>query len=319
MNTILLPMLATRAAPFDSDDYLFEVKWDGVRALAEVEDRRWRLWGRHGSDYTERYPELAVLRRFPTGTIIDGELIVLQNGRADFPALLRRHQRSCSSALGAVDQRMPVHYVVFDLLFGKGRSLLRRPLRERREGLRELLGRAGDHLLSYSDGVVGSGCDFFAQVVAGGHEGVMAKHLASTYRAGVRSPVWKKIKPRQILPCVIVGYRLGRNSVRSVLVAAMPDGGLQYVAEVSRGFTTPARAELARRLRARPRSHPIVPCPTRACWVEPELYCRIRFQEWTRHGRLRHPAFDGWLAPRGRNLYPDGHADETSDNGSESA
>src|SRR6516162_4703170 len=78
----------------------FEVKWDGVRALAAIEDCRWRLWGRHGSDYTERYPELAVLRRFPTGTIIDGELIVLQNGRADLPALLRRHQRSCSSALG---------------------------------------------------------------------------------------------------------------------------------------------------------------------------------------------------------------------------
>ena len=292
-------MLATRAAPFDSEDYLFELKWDGIRALAAIEDYRWRLWGRHGSDYTERYPELEILRRLPAGIVIDGELAVLKNGRADFPALLRRHQRSCSSALGAVDQRMPIHYVVFDLLFEQGRSLLQRPLRERRERLRELVGRAGDHLLSYSDGVVGCGCDFFAQVVAGGHEGVMGKHLAGTYRPGQRSPVWKKIKPRQILPCVIVGYRLGPNGVRSILVAAVRDGVLKYVAEVSRGFTAQAQAELTQRLRSRPRLHAVVACPTPACWVEPELYCRIRFQEWTRHGRLRHPVFDGWFAPRG--------------------
>ena len=303
MSSIVLPMLATRAAPFDSDDYLFEVKWDGVRALTAIEDRRWRLWGRSGSDYTERYPELAVLRRLPSGTIIDGELIVLQNGRADFPALLRRHQRCRSSALGRVDPGMPVHYLVFDLLFEKGRSLLRRPLRERRERLYELLGRAGD-VVTYSDGVVGCGCDFFAQVVARGHEGIMAKHLAATYLPGQRSHAWKKVKPTQVLPCVIIGYRLGRNGVHKLLVAAVRDGVLQYVAEVSRGFTEQARAELTQRLRARASSHSVVACPTRACWVEPELYCRIRFQEWTRHGRLRHPVFDGCFAPRGGQVEP---------------
>ena len=180
MSSILLPMLATRAEPFDSDDYLFEVKWDGVRALAAIENGRWRLWGRNGSDYTERYAELALLRRLSTGTVIDGELIVLQNGRADFPALLRRHQRCRSSTFVPMDQRMPVHYVVFDLLFEKGHSLLQPPLHERRERLRELLGRVGSHVVTYSEGVVGCGREFFAQVVARGHEGVMAKHLAGT-------------------------------------------------------------------------------------------------------------------------------------------
>jgi DNA ligase D-like protein (predicted ligase) len=306
MKDVLLPMLATTAVPFDSDHYFFEVKWDGVRALAAIEHRRWRLWGRHGSDYTERYPELAVLRRLPSGTLIDGELIVLQNGRADFPALLRRHQRSGSGAFGLIDQRMPVHYVVFDLLFDKGRSLLERPLRERRERLRELLGRAGDPLVVYSDGVVGCGRDFFAQVVARGHEGVVAKHRAGRYRPGLRSSTWKKIKPNRVLPCVIIGCRLGRNGgVHSVLVAAVRDGMLKYVAEVSRGFTAQAQAELNRRLRARPRLHPVVACPTRACWVEPEVYCRIRFQAWTRHGRLRQAVFDGWFAPCDARSDPD--------------
>ena len=90
MNPIL-PMLATAAAPFDSAEHVFEVKWDGVRALAAVAAGRWRLWGRQGVDYTPRYPELAVLGRLPAGTVVDGELVVWQAGRADFPALMRRH------------------------------------------------------------------------------------------------------------------------------------------------------------------------------------------------------------------------------------
>src|SRR5262249_30973332 len=106
------------------------------------------------------------------------------------------------------------------------------------------------------------------------------------YRPGQRSRAWKKIKPTQILPCVIIGYRLGRRGVHSVLVATVHDGGLQYVGQVSRGFSGAAQVELTRRLIAQPRSHPVVPCPTRACWVEPELYCRVRFQDWTSRGRL---------------------------------
>ena len=88
-----LPMLAIQATPFDAEDYLFEVKWDGVRALASVEQDSWSLWGRHGVDYTSRYPELAILRRLPSGTVVDGELVALDQGRADLPALLRRHLR----------------------------------------------------------------------------------------------------------------------------------------------------------------------------------------------------------------------------------
>src|SRR5271163_3918975 len=109
-----LPMLATAAAPFDSDDYVFEVKWDGVRALAGVSAGQWQLWGRQGVDYTSRYPELAVLRRLPAGTVVDGELVVMQQGRADLPSLLRRHQRR--TPLRSDYQGLPLTYVLFDLL-----------------------------------------------------------------------------------------------------------------------------------------------------------------------------------------------------------
>jgi ATP-dependent DNA ligase len=111
----LRPMLATRDTPFDSEEHSFEVKWDGVRALAAVENGLWQLSGRAGSDYTPRYPELAVLRRLPSGTVIDGELVALRGGCANFPALLQRHLRNPRDDLHLREPSM--YYVVFDLLF----------------------------------------------------------------------------------------------------------------------------------------------------------------------------------------------------------
>src|SRR5438132_7761712 len=161
MKTPLLPMLAVPAAPFDAEDYEFELKWDGVRALAAIEQSHWQLWGRTGSDYTLRYPELAVLRHLPAGTVVDGELVVLHQGRANFSALLHRHQRQHSCPAGAAGS--PVCYMLFDLLFLEGNALLREALVERRRRLRDLLERVREPLLVYSPGVVGSGREFFRQ------------------------------------------------------------------------------------------------------------------------------------------------------------
>jgi DNA ligase D-like protein (predicted ligase) len=288
-----LPMLATQAAPFDAEDYLFEVKWDGVRALAAVEHDSWSLWGRHGVDYTSRYPELAILRQLPNGTVVDGELVVLNQGRADLPTLLRRHLGRqprlgrCASA--------PICYLLFDLLSLRGRTLLKEPLVRRRELLRELLDQVNDPLLAYSDGIMGAGKAFFDKVVAAGHEGVMAKHHASRYLPGRRSSSWRKIKPALLVPCVIIGYQAGRSGVHRLCVAAVREEGLRYVGQLIRGFTASQAIELEKRLASRQRSRPVTPCPHRACWVEPELYCLVHCQGWTSHGRLRHAVFRGRL------------------------
>jgi DNA ligase D-like protein (predicted ligase) len=286
-------MLATSAAPFDAEEYSFEVKWDGVRALAAAESGRWSLWGRGGADYTARYPELAVLGRLPAGTIVDGELVVLRQGRADLPALLRRHQRR--RPICANWPAVRVCYVLFDLLQLGGQELLKEALVHRRARLQEWLAKIQEPLLVYSDGVVGSGQEFFAQVVAQGHEGVMAKQQTSGYSPGKRSPAWRKIKPRGVLPCLIVGYRAGRAGVERLLVASVRDGVLCYVGQVSRCLDARLRAELARRLASRPRLQPVVSCPESACWVEPEWYCRVQFMGWTSHGHLRHAVFGGLL------------------------
>ena len=292
-----LPMLATAAAPFDSAEYSFEVKWDGVRALAAVEQGRWSLWGRGGADYTARYPELDVLGRLPPGTVVDGELVVLRQGRADFPALLSRHQRR--RPLPGGYQVPPVCYVLFDLLYERGRALLKESLVQRRAQLRGLLDKANEPLLVYSDGVVGSGRAFFAQVVAQGHEGVMAKNQTSSYRPGKRSSSWRKIKPEEMVPCVIIGYHAGPDGIERLLVATVRQGMLGYVGQLTRGLPACVRDELTRRLAARRRPRPVVACPHAACWVEPELYCRVHCQGWTCHAHLRHAVFRGLLdSPR---------------------
>ena len=98
----LLPMLAVPAAPFDSSEFSFEIKWNGIRALAAVETAGWRLWGRERADYTARYPELEVLRRMPAGTLVDGELVAFDaDGQPNLPRLLRRHRTAGRNALSA--------------------------------------------------------------------------------------------------------------------------------------------------------------------------------------------------------------------------
>jgi ATP-dependent DNA ligase len=172
-----------------------------------------------------------------------------------------------------------------------GKALLREPLVRRRALLRELLDKVHEPLLAYSEEVVGKGRTFFAQVVAHGHEGVMAKRLTSGYLPGQRSSAWRKIKPSQVVPCVIIGYTA--DGIERLLLAAMRDGVLCYVGHVRRGLRASQAAGLARRLRRR--AQPVVPCRQRACWVEPEVYCRVQCQGWTCHGHLRHAVFRGLL------------------------
>lgn len=293
MRSPLLPMLATSSQPFDSAEHLFEVKWDGVRALAAVEDGQWKLWGRDGADYADRYPELSVLRRLPSGTILDGELFILKDGRADLSALLRRHQLSNPERIQHASARTPVRYMLFDVLCHRGRSLLREPLYRRRAVLTDLMSTTDGPELLFSEGVTLLGKEFFKHAVAQGHEGVVGKHLGSDYRPGQRAATWRKIKPVSVIPCVIIGFTPARDGFHSLLVAATHAGQLRYVGELTSGFRARDKGDLIPRLAQRRRSRPVVACSKPAVWVEPELYCQVRFLRWTPHGRLRDAVFHG--------------------------
>src|SRR5262249_8749392 len=135
----VLPMLAVAAEPFDSPEYSFEIKYDGVRALAAVDRAGWRSWGRARADYTARYPELDVLRRLPARTLVDGELVAFdEEGRPDLRRLLCRHGLTDPWRIGQARRWCPVWYVLFDLLYHAGRCLMHEPLVLRRELLAEV-------------------------------------------------------------------------------------------------------------------------------------------------------------------------------------
>jgi ATP-dependent DNA ligase len=276
---IVLPMLSTSAKPFDDPGCAFDVKWDGVRALASVDGRRFRIWGREGTEYTDRYPELEILRRLHAGTMLDGELVALRDGQADFLSLMERHSRRPSRVVPFFAHS--VQYVVFDLLYHRGRSLLDRPLSERRRVLHEELPELP--FVSLCESVIGDGKKLFSSAVERGFEGVVAKRLSSRYLPNRRGTAWRKIKQTHEIACAVIGFRAGADGLRDLLLAGMVDGSPAYVGSVELGIRR--GRELLERLSAIRIRKPAVPCSLSARWVAPQLACTVRFCGW-RRGRV---------------------------------
>jgi bifunctional non-homologous end joining protein LigD len=289
----LAPMLATLVdAPFDSEEHLFEIKWDGIRALAFVEDGGVRLLSRNRMDLAVAYPEMEGLARLASGTILDGELVVLAaNGRPSFSRSLERVQARNPLRARALARSAPAQYVLFDLPHLAGASLCRRPLSERRERLQELVADAGDPRLAFSDGLVGPGKAFFDEVRTRELEGLVAKELDSPYLPGKRTRAWLKVKTTRSVPCAIVGWVADeRGDLASLIVALEEDGALVCVGRVGSGLTDALRARLRELCTARARPEPFVACAEAGAWVEPGLFCTVTYLERTRAG-LRAPVF----------------------------
>jgi bifunctional non-homologous end joining protein LigD len=274
------PMLAAMGEPFDSDEHLFEVKWDGFRALALVDADGLRLTSRRQLDLTPRFKDLAFLAAHTPGLALDGEIVALTaDGRPDFERLLSKRPG-------------PVVFIAFDLLARDFVSCQRQPLVERRERLREVVEAVGHPQLALSDGVVGAGRAFFAQLTAREFEGVVAKRLRSVYEPGQRSGAWLKIKRSQTAQCLVLGYVEEAGDLRSLVLAA-PDaqGKLGFVGKCGSGFDDATRRALLPLLRARASAKPLIPCAEKALWVEPSLFCTVKFVERTKSGHLRAPVF----------------------------
>jgi bifunctional non-homologous end joining protein LigD len=275
-------MLALSSPPFDDPTCRFEVKWDGVRCLSAVTGDSWRLWGKSGTTYTEHYPELSVLRRLPSGTILDGELVLIRNGRPDFHGLMNRHRRTPRMVPFFAES---VRYVVFDVLYYRGRCLTQQPFADRHHLLHGRLPELPG--VELCEGVMGDGKAYFQKAIAAGHEGVVAKRLTSRYTPSRRTGAWLKIKQTTDLPCVVIGYRTGADGLRDLLMAALVDGALCYVGIVELGLYH--KAELLRRLQRLGRERPIVPCRQSASWVDPELFGVVRFCGRRPSGAWRDP------------------------------
>jgi len=294
------PMMASlTAAPFDDDGWLFEVKWDGHRCLANL-GRATRLTSRTARDMTGQFPELIDLHRqlAARNAVVDGEIVALdRDGRPSFERMQDRFHRA-PEELARNKGRVPVQFIAFDLLWLDGEPLLDLPLTERRARLAEVLVETRDVRLSQV--VHGRGVDFFEQARGLGLEGVVAKRAASPYRPGTRSHDWRKIKALRRQDCVIVGWTPGqgqRGTTLGALLLAVSDGGrLRYAGNVGTGFTQAFLADLLPALVEREVAEPRFEGAPRlrgARFVRPELVCEVEYLKWTDDGKLRAASFKG--------------------------
>jgi bifunctional non-homologous end joining protein LigD len=306
MPTTLKPMLAVAGQlPTDNDNWAFEIKWDGVRALLYVEGGRVRSQSRNDLDVTVSFPEVADIGLFlgSTTCIIDGELVALgEDGRPSFSRLQQRMHVTNQREAKRRSLADPVTFVAFDLLYVDGHSLLDADYDTRRDRL-ESLHLSGPTFTTTDSFRDVSGQDILDAAVGNGLEGVVAKRRSSPYRPGRRSSDWTKVKSFRTQEAVIGAWTDGRGERRDslgALLLGIPDGGgLRYVGKVGTGFSASARAALLDDLRAlaTPDNPFVSVLPSAdagaAHFVRPELVGEVEFGEWTTAGRLRHPTWRG--------------------------
>jgi bifunctional non-homologous end joining protein LigD len=284
-------MLATLVdQPFDSDDWLFEIKWDGYRAICTIDAaRRMTLLSRNGLDLLERFPDLAALAdafvRVPI--VVDGEICALDSeGKSDFQRL-QEH----------AEQQYALTYVAFDVIYADGRDLRKTPLEERKEILERNI--EDETIVLYSKHVLGKGKALFKQAQRNHLEGIIGKKRDSLYQER-RTRDWVKIKAQFEQEFVIGGWtepRGSRKGFGALLLGVYEGKKLRYVGSVGTGFSAKLLAEMSKQLKGIERAtSPFandVDVREKTHWVKPQLVCEVRFAEWTRDELLRQPAFLG--------------------------
>ncbi|HVU57763.1 MAG TPA: DNA ligase D [Puia sp.] len=296
------PMLATLVdKPFDAPGWLYEVKWDGYRALSFLHNGEVEVRSRNDKPFDEKfYPIFDALKEWNIDAVVDGEIVVLdEKGQSDFSHL----QEWRSEADGQL------YYYLFDILWLDGRDLTQLPLTERRDILRSVM--PGNDLLRMSENFEATGTEFFAAAQKMGLEGIIAKKADSIYAPGIRTRDWLKIKTAQRQEVVIGGYTINEGSDKpfsSLLVGVFEKGKLHYTGKIGTGFSQQLQKELIKKFKPFIRktspftTTPDINKPSRfrpdpprakAVWLKPELLCEVSFREMTSDGVMRHPSFEG--------------------------
>lgn len=284
-------MLATLIdEPFDDADWLFEIKWDGYRAIGSVINGKTDLYSRNNISFKEKYPPVsAALKDFDRNVVVDGEIVSLdENGFSRFQYLQNWGK----------DQQGTLAYYVFDLLWLDGYDLTSLPLVERKEILRQIIPE--NNVTRYSDHVERNGKVFFDIAKKQGLEGIIAKNKNSSYEFDSRSKNWLKIKTTARQEAIICGFtapRHGRQYFGALILGVFENGELVYAGQAGSGFTQKTLKETWDKLQ------PLVTdkCPFSTkpktnmpgTWVKPKLVCEVKFQEWTQDRIMRVPIFMG--------------------------
>jgi len=295
----LKPMLCATGKPFDSAEFIYEVKWDGYRCLAFL-DRGTRLQSRNLKDMTGLFPELSGLQAYFNGlpAVLDGEIVVFgEDGNPSFSGLQSRGRLKQAGRIKQAAQNNPALYLAFDLLYFKGRSLCPEPLSRRRQLLEENLQQTGPLLLSQM--VEELGTAFYQACVARGLEGAVAKRKDSPYLPGKRSPYWQKFRHTFEDEFLVLGYEpgTGGRKIASLVLGQYLDGCLIYRGRVGTGWNEEEEACLLNGLKGLIKtSPPLQPLPLELkhpLWVDPPPICTVEYLELTAQGQLRHPVYRG--------------------------
>lgn len=283
------PMLAKETtAPFDDEDWLFEIKWDGFRAVAEITPKTISLYSRNGNDFSQRYlPVTNALAEMPFNAILDGEIVALnESGMPDFQKI----------QLFGEAPATPLCYYIFDILSLNGKSTSGLSLIERKEILKNALPE--NDVVRYSDHIIDKGISFYKAAEEKNMEGIMAKRAASKYYEGSRTTDWLKIKTHKTADVIICGYTEPTGSRKwfgSLVLGIMKAGKLVNVGHAGSGYNQKSLKEIYDVLQKHvqpdsPFSEKIS-VNNKVTWLKPEVVCEVKFAEWTADEKLRHPVF----------------------------
>ena len=293
------PMLAhTANGPFSGKDWIFEIKWDGFRAISYVDDDKLSVRSRYAKELRYNFPELEELTTLAPNAVLDGELVILQEGKPDFQMLLERSRSTSAQIVEFMAQRFPALYVVFDILEKDAKPLVDLSLIERKEILKNHINEGRSVILS--EYVEEHGEVYYEAAIKKGLEGVMAKERNSPYEPGVRSKRWLKIKNLTTCDCVIFGYTKGEgrraDTFGALILGLYSDGKPVFVGKVGTGFsdrTLNVLWESFQQLRVSEKTLEGVDIPEEISWLKPELVCEVLYQAVTKDGQLRMPRFRG--------------------------
>jgi bifunctional non-homologous end joining protein LigD len=292
LSTFIEPMKAqlTDQPAFDSPDWLFEIKWDGYRAIAEINKSGNKLYSRNGLTFDKAYPKVFEgLTSITKSAIIDGEIVVFdESGRPNFQKLQNYQNKD----------KYLIQFFVFDIIKLEGKSLTSLTLVERKQILKDFL--PDSNVIRYCDHVEDEGKMLFKEMQKMNLEGMIAKRKKSKYLIGTRSSDWLKIKNVQSQEAIIVGFtdpKGSRQYFGSLLIAIRNKNKLISIGNVGTGFNDKSLKDLHGKLKKLIRKTSPLDVPVKEApditWVEPELVCNIKFTEITDDGSARHPVFQG--------------------------
>ncbi len=291
-------MLArTATAPFSSKNWIFEVKWDGIRAITYINEEL-SIRSRNQKELKNNFPELEEIKRLAQNLVLDGEIIVMRDGKVDFQAVIKRVQASSSREIEFLKRKFPAIYVIFDILEKKGESLINRPLLERKKILKGNVKEGSNIVLSMF--VEEDGETYYRATLERGLEGIIAKKKGSNYEPGRRSGSWLKIKKTKDCDCVIFGYTKGKGKrieTFGALILGLYDETVPvFVGKVGTGFSQrdlKTLSQFFKEFTVDAETLEGVDVPEDITWLEPVLVCQVRYQSVTADEKLRMPKFRG--------------------------